>query len=121
MWRFALDPRSYTSYEHLTQYSPLCIRNNHILFNVDVIDNGFLPLTETSQYDSVDTEVPGQQHLLGDVGNASLDLQLKDDRDPDEITSRTDDDPVRDAFLFLNSADDAVDDELQEDEVVYLR
>jgi len=90
---------------------------------VDVIDNGFLPVAETSQYDSVDTEVPGQQHLLGDVRNASLDLQLKEDRDLDDmtITGRTDDDPVRDAFQFLYSADNAVDDELQEDEVVYLR
>jgi len=89
---------------------------------MDVIDNGFLPVAETSQYDSVDTEVPGQQHLLGDARDASLDLQSKEDV-PDDmtITGRTDDDPVRDAFQFLYSADNAVDDELQEDEVVYLR
>lgn len=91
---------------------------------MEVIDNAFRPFAETSQYIGVDEEVQGQQQLLAAVSNTNLVLQLKDGGDQDdmtEITSRTDDDPVRDAFQFLNSADDDIGDELQEDEVVYLR
>jgi hypothetical protein len=38
-----------------------------------------------------------------------------------DFTCRLDDDPVRDAFQFLNTASDAVEDEDEEDEIVYMR
>lgn len=62
-----------------------------------------------------------QQHLMANI----RDLHPKRDQDVDamtELTSRTDDDPVRDAFKFLNAADDnEEEDDFEEDEVVYMR
>ena len=62
-----------------------------------------------------------QQQLLAKIRDSSLDLHPKRDSDADdmtELTSRTDDDPVRDAFQFLNTSEDIVDDD-EEDEIVW--
>lgn len=69
-----------------------------------------------------DANVPiRQQQLLAEIRDNSLDLHPKRDSDADdmtEFTSRTDDDPVRDAFKFLNTSEDIVDDD-EEDEIVW--
>jgi len=69
-----------------------------------------------------DSNVPiRQQQLLAKIRDNSLDLHPKCDPDADdmtELTSRTDDDPVRDAFKFLNTPDEIVDDD-EEDQIVW--
>ena len=58
-----------------------------------------------------------QQKLLANIRDTSLELQP--DKEADAMTETTNDDPVRDAFQFLNTADES-EDEFEVDEIVYM-
>ncbi|KAF5384215.1 hypothetical protein D9615_003379 [Tricholomella constricta] len=61
-----------------------------------------------------------QQHLLASIRDTRLDSRLDKDNEDDnmtEITSRTDDDVLRDAFQFLHASSEHGEDE--EDEIVW--
>ena len=62
-----------------------------------------------------------QQQLLATIRDTSLDLLPKDHDDDNmtELTSRTDDDVVRDAFKFLNREEAIEDVDEEEDEIVW--
>lgn len=101
------------------QNSPLSLINNHIVFNRGIVEDAFSLNTEKSQ--RADAEPSASHQLLADVRDTTLTLQPKFDLDEDDMTdatSRTEDDPVRDAFLHLDAPD--VPDE-QDDEIVYMR
>jgi len=94
------------------------------MFNPESVEE--IRVTSHSEADRgnsvTDANVPiHQQQLLVKIRDNSLDLHPKQDSDADdmtEFTSRTDDDPVRDAFKFLNTSEDIVDDD-EEDQIVW--
>jgi protein SMG7 len=106
------------------QNSPLLLINNHIVFNPEAVEEVRVASHPevNSGHSVADANVPiHQQQLLATIRDNSLDLHPKRDPDADdmtELTSRTDDDPVRDAFKFLNTSEDIVDDD-EEDEIVW--
>lgn len=106
------------------QNSPLLLINNHIVFNPEAVEEVRVASHSEVNHGHIvaDTHVPiHQQQLLAKIRDNSLDLHPKRDPDADdmtELTSRTDDDPVRDAFKFLNTSEDIVDDD-EEDEIVW--
>ncbi|KAF9523815.1 hypothetical protein CPB83DRAFT_898487 [Crepidotus variabilis] len=117
------DAKSLAELEH----SPIQLINGHFVFRLDAVEE-IRPLTHPEiPVGSVlnDPIVPGpQQRLMTTI----RDLQPKQDQDVDamtEITNRTDDDPVRDAFKHvLDSPEGSVDEEFEEfeeDEIVYMR
>lgn len=65
----------------------------------------------------------GQQELLATIRDTKRTLNSTGDNDDDnmtEITSKTDDDVVSDAFKFLNSADQQeIEQDEQDDEIVW--
>lgn len=102
------------------QNTPLLLIKNHFVFNPEMVEDTSLSVDETTVADR-------QQPFT-----TSTDMCAKHDFGTDdlaEFTSRMDDDPVRDAFQFLNTASDAVDledevrnmDRDEEDEIVYMR
>jgi len=123
-WRFVSDIISTKlPFKFSPQNSPLLLINNHIVFNPEAVEE--VRVASHPEVNCVaDANVPiHQQQLLVKIRDNSLDLHPKRDSDADdmtELTSRTDDDPVRDAFKFLNTSEDIdiVDDD-EEDEIVW--
>ncbi|KDR77107.1 hypothetical protein GALMADRAFT_429038 [Galerina marginata CBS 339.88] len=105
--------------------SPLLLVNNHVMFNPELVEDVRPPShPEMSHLLEDMTAVPmnQQEQLLATIRDNSLDMNPKLDPDADdmtELTSRTDDDPVRDAFNHLNEAEDIVDDDEQDEEIVW--
>ncbi|KAF8960934.1 hypothetical protein BDZ97DRAFT_1760391 [Flammula alnicola] len=103
--------------------SPLLLINNHIMFNLDVVEDVRPPSHTEMTTVAEDANVPiDQQELLATIRDTSLGLHPRrnpDDDDMTEFTSRTDDDPVGDAFKFLNTSEDVVDEDQQDDEIVW--
>ncbi|KAJ3507371.1 hypothetical protein NLJ89_g6337 [Agrocybe chaxingu] len=106
--------------------SPISIMNNVITFKFGIVEDVRPPSHPEMTQNAGDNAVPiRQQQLLANIRDNSLNLHPIRDPDGDdmtELTSRTDDDPVRAAFDHLNKAENLIDDEeVEEDEVVYMR
>lgn len=104
------------------QNTPLLLIKNHFVFNLEIIEDASSSFATSSQQFVEEA----QQKQLINVSEPRLVLHMKHDHEVDDmtdLTSRMDDDPVRDAFQFLNTALNPVedDDEDEEDEIVYMR
>ena len=115
-----VSPQSPSFFFHSNNYflqnSPLSLFNNHIVFKLGIVEDS-LPL-HAEKPQQTDIEPSGSHQLLADVRDTNLIPHPKFDLDEDDMTdamSRTEDDPVRDAFLHLDAPDE------QDDEVVYMR
>jgi hypothetical protein len=105
------------------QNPPLSFINNHFIFNWEIEDTSS-SLASSSRQVVDETTVAQQQQPLPNIRDSGLNSHTKQDQkaeDMSDFTCRLDDDPVRDAFQFLNTASDAVEDEDEEDEIVYMR
>ncbi|KAF8957507.1 hypothetical protein BDZ97DRAFT_103612 [Flammula alnicola] len=114
---FLADAKSLVEIEN----SSLLLINNHIMFNVDVVEDVRPPSHMEMTNVAEDACVPiDQQELLAIIRDTSLGLHPRRNPDDDDITefaSGTDDDTVRDASKFLNTSEDIVDEDEQEDEI----
>lgn len=99
--------------------------NNHILFDPGAVEDVRPPSHPEMMSLVVDQPTipqPQQQQLLETIRDNSLDVNPKQDPDADdmtELTSRTDDELVRDAFNHLNEPGAIEDDDEQDDEIVW--
>ena len=99
--------------------------NGHILFDPGCVED-VRPQSHPEVIQSVvEPPVvlqPQQQQLLETIRDTSLEINPKQDPDADdmtELTSRTDDELVRDAFNHLNEPETIEDEDEQEDEIVW--
>jgi hypothetical protein len=91
-------------------HSPLIIVNNHILFNPDAVENASVP-------------------KVGVIDDPSTNVLVVEKNDPPErdidgmtdITSRTDDDPVNEAFEHLKNSPENIDEDEEDEEIVWPR
>ncbi|KAF8153018.1 hypothetical protein B0H34DRAFT_662751 [Crassisporium funariophilum] len=103
--------------------TPLLLINNHIMFNPEAVEDHRTPSHTEISHDIEDPVVPiRQQQLLATIRDTSLGLLPQRDPDDDnmtELTSRTDDDVVRDAFKFLNAEEEVELDDGEDEEIVW--
>ncbi|KAG5644016.1 hypothetical protein DXG03_009231 [Asterophora parasitica] len=104
------DAKGIAKLQSILQNSPITVfAVNHYTFNRELVEPQQVGRTDAA-------ESGGQDHLLASIRDTRQSRLNQDDDNMTEITSRTDDDVLRDAFQFLHASPDGDD---EGDEIVW--